>query len=161
MASHSITRLVQRSAAVIPHSLAPSDVRYVLRQNGAAWRFTFVRHPYSRFQSALRLVPPAMRGKSIERLSAEMPHFIPQAEFMGSGLFDFVGRFEELERDFATVKDRLGLKRSIVFGKNVKNPKGEISDGDLSPETKEKIDTFYSKDFAILGYSMGTVECTS
>lgn len=41
-------------SAVIPHAFSPNTVRHILKLKNNAFRFSFVRHPYSRFVSAYK-----------------------------------------------------------------------------------------------------------
>ena len=151
VASATLARLSEGRCVILPHDLAPREVQAVLNANRTKYRWTFVRHPYSRFVSAWdwvhrgvhpRMFPFDMRQRfalrkyetmeclahNLDALCADPKthpiHFYPQSSYIylrGRCLVDFVGKYEALEEDYAQVKSVLGLRRMVRFGPNEKN----------------------------------------
>jgi hypothetical protein len=74
--------------------------------------------------------------------------------FAGDVPLDFVGRFETLNEDWATVRDHLGLDPSITLGH--KHPKPTSAADKLrkyyTPTAKRLVDEIYADDFEAYGY---------
>ena len=105
------------------------------------FKFCFVRNPYDRLYSSYKFLESGgvnrhdvnafqkylmnykdfedfvLNGLSVELLD-EIIHFAPQTNFIcdqeGVILVDFIGRFENLEKDFLELVDRLNLDVKVV-----------------------------------------------
>jgi hypothetical protein len=82
------------------------------------------------------------------------PHFRPQSWYVADGedrvRMDFVGRFETLARDFATVAARLGREgRLPVFNKSSHAHYSTY----YTPATRARVGRIYSLDASQLGYT--------
>jgi hypothetical protein len=161
------------------------------------FKFAFVRNPWDRAVSEYKyqhyprmfdfktfLFKHWARSESVEGGSFESRvHRTPQCQFLydkkGKCLVDFIGRYERLASDFATVAERLKLDRKELPHYNrsidlswtpmaaklwLKDPVGmyrlrrnlhhhytEYYDD----ESRELIDRFYRKDIELFGYEFG------
>lgn len=168
VASQTITHALEATenvnSAVIPHSLAPYLVRSILRIRKRSLRFSFVRHPYSRFVSAYKWatrddidavgyvldVPQhsvVSSYRSMNDFAIALPsiyqkhhkcliHFVPQAEWIADGDRLLVDFCGKLEDFDSGVAhlSRMGVNLSIAFGANAKNAQTTAS-----PEDSAKI----------------------
>ena len=73
----------------------------------------------------------------------------------GSGtlLADFIGRFENLESDWATVADKLGLNKSLVHKRA--NPRSLHYTEYYTDRTREVIASKFKVDIDYFGYEFG------
>lgn len=88
------------------------------------FKFTFVRNPYARLVSTyvyFDYIEKFEFKNFLEKIVARNIHdrqFIPQTQFIqdstGNMLVDFVGRFENLQKDFDHVTDCVGLPRATL-----------------------------------------------
>ena len=83
-------------------------------------------------------------------------HFKPQYEFVqdtnGDMVMDFIGHYENLENDFMVVKEKLGMRKSLLFLNKTTARKRNYRDY-FSEETKRIVADLYSKDIASFGYN--------
>lgn len=56
VASGSITKAVSEDTTVLPHHYRPGRIRTLLKLRGSSFKFTFVRHPFTRFSSAYKWI---------------------------------------------------------------------------------------------------------
>jgi len=135
-------------------------------------KFSVVRHPYDRFNSFYknfyegdpsRTYNPN-RGKPIEEVIAGLPnepannwwtwsHKLPCTYFThheGVQMVDRVFQLEELGEDLASW---LGIRAN--FGVHNAIPGKGLADRDLSRESVEILDEYYSEDFKEFGYERG------
>ncbi|MGM0525217.1 MAG: sulfotransferase family 2 domain-containing protein [Pseudomonadota bacterium] len=144
------------------------------------FKFTFVRDPFTRFQSSFRFLKSGSPFLSDEKMHQKLqsfadvnefceaflkqpdqfksPHFVPQYRFLnytGSAkdkqiAVDFVGKFESLSQDYNSVCRQLG----------VANPLQEVNQTasqqslDLNPANKEGLRNYYDSDFYLFGYNL-------
>lgn len=129
-----------------------------------AFKFAFVRNPYTRFLSLYanpmgpddfetfvnKLVPQ-------KTVTPKERYTIPQASFICDDndniLVDFVGRFENLEKDWRKI--------CVIIGIDNELPHIRTSSEALDPnknywtsEAKKKIEEYYKRDFKIFGYKV-------
>lgn len=141
------------------------------------FKFTFVRNPYSRLQSAFYFLKDggfhAENKAWVEENLADINtfdefvlcwlneetmqsiyHFMPQVYYLkdsnGDIPLDFIGQFEHLDHDFKQVCKKLGIKNKELQQNNITKYKQHAST--LSQEVKEKIHFLYKEDFDLLKY---------
>lgn len=131
-----------------------------------AFKFAFVRNPWDRYVSAFRAgragigtndLPFEVRDYAVEPQSAI--HFEPQYKFIcdddGRVLVDFVGRYEQLEEDWAKVCEIGGCPCSLSHERNTeRRPYQEY----YSAEQREELRKLYAKDIELFGYEFGGTE---
>lgn len=144
------------------------------------FRFAFVRNPWDRLLSAYEFLQRGgfhagdarwaqrhlarygdfdafVRGWVSERHVAEWIHFRPQADFLflpdGDRGVDFIGRYEQLEQDFARVCRRLGIEAGLQ-----QLNRGRARDYRLAydSETRAIVERVYRRDIDALGYDFDT-----
>ena len=142
------------------------DVRKRLR-NGritkefydSAFKFCFCRNPYDRAVSsyfyARKRHPnefsPSVSFIDFTRTLANYGRmFIEQTWYTDELDFDFIGRFETLERDFMWVAHKIGIKASL---RKENNTFHEPYWTYYNEESIENIAKYYRKDFEFFGYN--------
>jgi len=140
-----------------------------------SYKFAFVRDPIDRLQSVHRYLLSGGNGTNNKRLSdlistefASFEDFVfkyldpmrlhtevlfrPQFSFLCNEyyevLVDFVGRYEQINKDYEVIKSQLNLSGDL--------PKSNISKGlsetKLDVNVRTRIRELYAKDFEIFGY---------
>jgi len=142
------------------------------------FKFTFVRHPYSRLVSAYRYITQNdhdiwSENKSTKRkinssfrdfddfvlnglrqLSEEDCHFRPQSRYLLLGdtvAVDYIGRIERIHRDFNNVCNILDVSQELPRLNDTGNNYTTRSYY-TSDAVKRRVDQIYSEDFERLGY---------
>ncbi len=148
------------------------------REFRAYFKFTFVRNPWDRLLSAYLFLKAGGfnetdRRWALENLSAfpdfsafvmdwlnrenvwSKLHFQPQIDFISTNgakpEVDFIGRFENLEEDFAYVKKRIGISTSLGHfnrGPGLRKDYREY----YSEAAREVVAKVYREDIAVFGY---------
>ncbi|RUO75809.1 sulfotransferase family 2 domain-containing protein [Idiomarina seosinensis] len=144
------------------------------------FKFAFVRHPITRFESSfhfLRSNSPFLSDKGMQQQLAKFAdinafcdafladpksysslHFVPQYQFLSYtgnrkdkqiGV-DYIGRFESIDEDFATVCQQLGVSRELPQ-LNVNKQLQRLS---LDAERSERLREYYDTDFYLFGYNL-------
>lgn len=140
------------------------------------FKFAFVRHPLDRFLSAYNYLilggknsVDAALGEDILRYGdinqfietgffdahfCKQDHFIKQVEFICDRnceiMVDFVGRFENLERDSKKIAERLGVDcvLDVVNATKVKS----ANRNSISFRNLERLQRYYKADYSTFGY---------
>ncbi len=142
------------------------------------FKFTFVRDPFTRLDSAFRFLKAGGFSEDDRRwaerhladcgdleafcrswlgpeTAMSWVHFKPQAWFVcdvtGRLRVDFVGRFERLERDFEVVCRRLGRHASLPHLNRSPSPSVDPRER-LSRRAREIVREVYRRDFELFGY---------
>lgn len=135
------------------------------------FKWSFVRNPYTRFMSAL--VNHVLKGRyhsgEMEKEKDEKdyitkmikrPRLLKSTEILrpmywyltidGEMVMDFIGKFENLEEDFRTLEDKIGVPHAIL--PHTTKGKYDSYDHLYTDETREIVRDFYSKDFEMFNY---------
>ncbi len=146
--------------------------KYTLQQY---FKFTIVRHPYTRINSAFHFLQAGGINQYDESFKTTVidgyedvndfilhylnedtiyayTHFIPQVDFLknnrGKIDMDFIGRFEQIADDYSTIAQKLKIKTLLTYHNKTKtNQKNS-----LNTQAKKKICELYHSDFKLLGY---------
>lgn len=118
-----------------PHLRAYDYVKYGLITKelfDSYFKFAFVRNPWDRIVSEYKYRMHAHRYSFKKYLFEHFPrpswsdeycHVIPQYDFLhnehGNMLVDFVGRFENLQKDFSYVCDKLNIETKTLPHRNI------------------------------------------
>ncbi|RPG63777.1 MAG: hypothetical protein CBC02_009815 [Flavobacteriaceae bacterium TMED42] len=134
------------------------------------FKFSIVRNPWDRIISELawrfgvRFLEGSitiqdflsMKFKTKNRIDPER-HLIPQYEFLydkkGSLICDFIGKTENLQEDFNTICDKIGIPKQKLPRKNKSKHKHYTEYYDK--ETKQIVAEKYAKDIEYFGYEFG------
>lgn len=138
------------------------------------FKFGFVRHPLDRFVSVWQNKvldtngigvpgPVRRRNRDIVRFAewvaeqdlrdpvATDRHLVLQTRLVDLSQVDFVGRMETLDRDVATVCERVGLPRRRPPRRNASTPAVHGPDG-VPDEVRRLVEEVYALDYQVLGY---------
>ncbi|MFC3096845.1 sulfotransferase family 2 domain-containing protein [Alteraurantiacibacter palmitatis] len=172
-----IAHLLAREYVALGHIAQPEYIRY--------FKFAFVRNPWARLVSEFeyrgenrRMGLEAFFEDRLARLdsySDRSRHIIPQTDYVTDGngqyIVDFIGRFETLAQDFATVARHLNLPSEELPHRN---KAGEALEAGLldrllgrgaAPAAKrpwreyytsalrDRVGDYYAEDIARFGYS--------
>jgi len=122
----------------------------------SAWKFCFCRNPYDRAVSHFfytrrkhpELVDPAL---SFLEFTRNIPRRLkPQFTWIRRVDVDFIGRFENLEKDFMIVAKQLGRTPKGLVHEN--SSKHEPYQTYYCDESRANIAEFYKEDFERFGY---------
>jgi len=139
------------------------------------FRWGFVRNPFDRLVSVhsaiwqhpnklLRKFVPKDFDEFVQALPdlREFVHITPQVKFLcikGKIAVDFVGRYEDLYRDWAFVCWNIGRYATIPhINKTEHKPWGEYY---TSPQTVDAAIEYYKDDFKVFGYRSEIYACNS
>jgi hypothetical protein len=138
-------------------------------QFAAYFKFAFVRNPWARVFSWYRNVmrDPAHRAEHRIDGDLSLEAFLerhgdswalrPQTDWLcdagGNLSMDFVGRFERLEADFATVCERIGLA-PVTLPHELRAGAGRWSDA-YSDRARTLVAERYAEEIALFGYAFG------
>lgn len=151
---------------------------YSPREYAGKYKFTIVRNPWDRLVSAFLFLRAGGFNEE-DRLFAndhlqafdsfetfvaqwvnsknimQYPHFYPQLSFISVNRrppkLDFIGRFEQLEADFAKIARRLGIETKLP-AENRTHRNRDYRDY-YNAETMQIVGDVYRADIATLGYS--------
>jgi sulfotransferase famil protein len=106
----------------------------------------------SRYGSFNEFIVRWMNPDNIFRYGLFVPQYVHICGAQGEPEVDFIGRFENLERDFDYVAGRLGAHGALAR-KNTSRTSGQDFRRFYSDESRKVIAALYSRDVEILGYS--------
>lgn len=123
--------------------------------------FSFVRNPWDRHLSDFFFYGGQKRCDFKNFLlnppSLDLSHSMPQLDFIcssdGEFLVDFVGKFENIQSDFDTICDKIGIDRQKLPHTNKSNHKHYTEYYD--DKTREIVAEKYAKDIEYFGYKFG------
>lgn len=130
------------------------------------FKFALVRHPFDRYVSACAMLNkrnPDYAGHEVEfmKRALSLPRFRqrilvrPQADLLtlasGEIGVDYVGRYEQLERSFAAICQRLGVAAAPLAVANASTRASR--DAYEDDELRCAVNDFYRRDFALFEYS--------
>jgi hypothetical protein len=84
-----------------------------------------------------------------------VPHFRPQAEYLMVGnklVMDFIGRYETLDADFATVCQRLGMSARLEHLNPTAATNLSLASYYYDDAVVQRAQDVYHRDFELLGY---------
>ena len=110
------------------------------------WDFAFVRHPWDRLYSTLKMLAPNMSIEAAYHRHANNYHLLPQSDILEGFEPDFIGKYEQLDRAWQTVMARLGVGPLEHLNKGQYD--GHWTDHDWTPYLPR-----YLKDFEQWNYS--------
>jgi hypothetical protein len=144
------------------------------------FRFSFVRNPWDRLvsmwsysrkrniqpaasvsfeyyikhqEAILAGAPERYLSNSQRKINVLYPQYFYISDWWGNNVMDFVGRFENLQNDFDTICDKIGIPRRIIPQKNSSNHKHYTEY--YNTETREIVAKKYAKDIEYFGYKFG------
>jgi len=146
------------------------------------FKFAFVRNPWDRLYSAFHFLEKGgmypvdkefyeLHLRHLKNFEAfvmdwlnesnieSYVHFIPQYKFITSKqnrnkiLMDFIGRFEDIERDFEIVCAKLGKQPVPLQKLNIGNKEQKKYTDFYSKEMRVKVHQLYEKDIAFFQYN--------
>ena len=139
-------------------------------------KFTFVRNPWDRAVSAFHYMQKGgahnkwdnkdhkkyfnkpqsfqefIKSDNFNTVVINQQHFKAMTYYLDGG-FDFIGRFENLQGDFDTMCDKIGMPKQTLPHKNKSNHKHFTEYYDN--ETKQIVAEKYAKDIEVFGYGFG------
>ena len=151
-----------------PNHISAGELKAVLGQNyDNYFKFSFVRNPWDWKLSNYKYVLKC-HGHRAHKLYASYKNFRnyiiatphrprQQSDYIYSTddkpLVDYVGRFEQLQKDFDTVCDEIGIPQQQLPHKNATKHKHYTEFYD--EETREIVAEQYARDIELFGYEFG------
>ena len=143
------------------------------------FKFAFVRNPFARLVSAYEFLQGGGGGhydekivsiikpyKSFESFVMEYlnqntikasRYFRPQHYFVcdsnGKIIINYLGHFEELEKDYEFIRNKIGTGEPLKKLNVTKNKRMLIEEYYFNDKIKQKVISLYNKDFELFGYS--------
>ncbi len=125
--------------------------------------FTFVRNPWDRVISDFKWYGGDRNGAVdlkdfiIHERVADKSHVTPQYKFIyddaGTQLVDYIGRFENLQNDYNTICDKIGIPQQQLPHTNKTKHKRYTEYYD--DETRQIVAEKYARDIECFGYKFG------
>lgn len=149
-----------------PQHLRYKDLKKRLDNIERFFSFSFVRHPYDRIISEFFYKKELTRSRKKNDINKWVKNFIennnddhslPQHEFIfdenENVLVDFLGKYENLNKDFNELLNKLGYNNNKLPNKKISKLRKKRNFNEyLSNESKELIYEKYKKDFDIFNY---------
>lgn len=79
VASGSISKAVSEDTTILPHCYRPHRIRVLLKVRASSFKFTFVRHPFTRFSSAYKWIAERPTDISMNEFDARQLEVIKRA----------------------------------------------------------------------------------
>lgn len=79
VASATIARAVSNDTMVLPHCYRPHRINTLLKLSSSSFKFTFVRHPFTRFSSAFKWIAKRAEGAPLNPFDTRQREIIRQA----------------------------------------------------------------------------------
>jgi hypothetical protein len=143
------------------------------------FKFAFVRNPFTRLISAYEFMQNGGYGSVDDKITSVVKrydnlddfvmkyltpgtakairHFRPQHFFIcnsrGNLMIDYLGRFEELEKDYDCIRQRIGAGEPLKKLNITKSTKLLLKDYYSNKEVLKRVVSIYKKDFTLFGYS--------
>ena len=131
------------------------------------FKFAFVRHPEERFISCwadkvlsqnyfgfstvqherMKDLDNFLSWVETQNISNCDEHLMAQTALIDLNHIDFLGRFENFDRDFALVAEKLGIKYENTYKLNVGKGNKSI---EINAEQRSRIQELYERDYRIL-----------
>lgn len=135
------------------------------------YKFAFVRNPWDRmiseffwrklrpkrrqFESLEAMLDFQLKGNEVE--DDKNRHFTPQVDYVtnnnGEFIVDFIGRFENLNEDFRTVTEKIGIHTQRNLPKLNTSPREPEYRKYYTETTREMVLNLYQQDIDLLQYS--------
>lgn len=130
----------------------------------SCFRFTIVRHPYTRMMSEynwgysaiqcddfLQFLRRVQRivNKNLCYAKYKYDHFLPQHKYLNGIKVHHIGRFENFEDTIKIIESKFGRKVTRVKDQQSKRKKKKTT---LTQQEKDLIYAIYKKDFEIFNY---------
>ncbi len=149
-----------------------------------SFKFSIVRNPWDRLVSAYFYLKKGGIGKydnefskrhltnfrsfsefveglsdpKINNVLLRWTHFKPQSDYIldndGVNRMDYIGKFENLNRDFAIIKDKLGITEARLCKINQSNHK-KYTEYYASKKMIDTVGDIYKMDIELFGYTFG------
>jgi len=153
-------------ALEFPEHVTANTIRKCLPANvySAAFKFAFVRNPYDRLVSLYAFLRNTVRHRDHRRVMRmkgfeefihweirrnKMSQYSYVTDAKGNLIVDFVGRYEQLHRDFAIVCSRLGLMAQLPLVNVSGHPDYRTY---YTPQTRALVGRSCAYDLELFGY---------
>ena len=145
---------------MIPDYIYQDMFKFAFVRHPVDWQFAVYRHILSKYKDNPKQFAPVFKLKSFDeyihwRIGAgsTIPQVLQILDSRGNIAVDKVGRFENLENDFNSICETIGINEKLPR-LNV----GKHSHCDISSKTRDLIYEYYYPDFEAFGYQIGTNE---
>jgi hypothetical protein len=175
----SVSRSLFGNVSGAHHTLKKFQIMFGPREFSEYFKFSFARNPWDRLVSAYHFLKKGgltvcdkkwsdknlaaypdfdafVRNGIQQKKILSFPHFRPQVDYIclaknRSGL-DFIGYFENLEKDFAYICEQIKVNTTLQELNRNSSRKRDYRDY-YTPETRQIVERIYADDIELLGYS--------